>query len=63
MKRFCIYCWNNIPDVLHILGIIFGLIWLYKRNICTTVVLLIIAVLQIAWAIIDIIKYLKYERR
>lgn len=63
MKVFCKYCWDNIPDVLRILGIIFGIIWLYKRNICTTAMLLIIAVLQIAWVIIDTIKYLKCERR
>lgn len=63
MKVFCNYCWNNIPDVLRVLGIIFGLIWLYKRNVCTTVMLFIIASLQLTWVIMDIIKYLKYERR
>lgn len=62
MKVFCKYCWNNVPDVLHILGIIFGIIWLCKRNVCTTTMLFIIAVLQLTWVIMDIIKYLKYER-
>ena len=60
--RFIKKFWDKIPDVLGIMVIIVGPIWLYNKNVVTTVMLLTIAVSQILWAVIDIVMFFK-ERR
>lgn len=55
--------WDDIPDVLRIIGIIVGLMWLCKKNVVTTVMLLTIAISQILWAIIDIAMFFKERRK
>ena len=61
--RFIKKFWDKIPDVLGIMGIIVGPIWLYKKNVVTSAMLLTIAISQILWAVIDIEMFFKERRK